>query len=113
MGQSACMSLDGADGAQLLRTDVERFCAELVNHPPAVRLRSLAALRAMLDEVMLSALAVAMTSAREEGVGLRRIAKFSAGSHEQVRRILAAAGEANAPEGRAGGDVHPADPGVR
>ncbi len=38
------------DGAQLLRADVERFCAELVNHPPAVRLRSLAALRAMLDE---------------------------------------------------------------
>ena len=94
-GQSAFMSLDGA---QLLGADVERFCAELVNHPPAVRLRSLAALRAMLDEVMLSALAVAMTSAREEGWGLRRIAKFSAVSHEQVRRILAAAGEANAPK---------------
>jgi hypothetical protein len=83
------------DVAKLLRADVERFCAELVNHPPAVRLRSLAALRAMLDEVTLSALAVAMTSAREEGWGLRRIAKFSAVSHEQVRRILAAVGEAN------------------
>jgi hypothetical protein len=84
--------------AELLRTDVERFCEELVDHPPAVRLRSLAALRAMLDEVTLSALASAMTSAREEGWGLRRIAKFSAVSHEQVRRMLAAVGEANAPE---------------
>ena len=87
------------DGAQLLRADVERFCAELVNHPPAVRLRSLAALRAMLDEVtLLAVLAVAMTSAREEGWGLRRIAKFLGVSHEQVRRMLAAVGEANALE---------------
>lgn len=84
------------DGVQLLRSDVERFCGELVGHPPAIRLRTVAELRAMVDEVTLSALASAMTSAQEEGWGLRRIAKFSDVSHEQVRRMLAALGEVNA-----------------
>jgi len=81
------------DGVQLLRSDVERFCGELVDQPPAVRLRSLAVLRAMVDEVTASELGSAMSSARDEGWGLRRIAKFSDVSHEQVRRMLAAAAE--------------------
>jgi hypothetical protein len=58
----------------------------------------LAALRVMVDQVMLSALSLAMVSARDEGWGLRRIAKFSGVSHEQVRRMLAAVGEATAAE---------------
>lgn len=35
---------------QLLRLDIDRFCRELVDHPPAVRSRTLAGLREMLDE---------------------------------------------------------------
>jgi hypothetical protein len=58
------------DGVEFLRSDVERFCRELVDHPPAVRLRVLAALRAMVDQVMVSALSSAMVSARDEGWGL-------------------------------------------
>jgi hypothetical protein len=83
-----------SDGVALLRSDVERFCGELVDHPPAIRLRILTELRAMVDEVTLSALASAMSSAQDEGWGLRRIAKFSGVSHEQVRRLLAADREA-------------------
>jgi hypothetical protein len=84
------------DGVELLRLDVERFCRELVDHPPAVRLRALAGLRGMLDEVTTSAVASAMVSARDEGWGLRRIATFSNVSHEQVRRMLAATGGSEA-----------------
>lgn len=94
-GQGDRVSLDGVE---LLRSDVERFCRELVDHPPAVRLRTLAALRATVDQVTLSALSAAMVSAQDEGWGLRRIAKFSDVSHEQVRRLLAAVGEATAAE---------------
>jgi hypothetical protein len=61
----------------------------LVDHPPAIRLRLLAELRAMVDEVTSSALASAMSSAQDEGWGLRRIAKFSDVSHEKVRQMLA------------------------
>jgi hypothetical protein len=57
---------------------------------PAVRLRVLAELRAMVDEVVLTALTSAMVSAQDEGWGLRRIASFAGVSHEQVRRMVAA-----------------------
>jgi hypothetical protein len=79
-----------ADGVAFLRADVERFCAELVDLPPAVRLRLVAELRAALDEVITAALTSGMAAAQQEGWGLRRIAKFTGVSHEQVRRLLAA-----------------------
>jgi hypothetical protein len=50
-----------------LRADVERFCGELVDLAPAIRLGTLAELRAVLDEVTSTAFASAMTSARNEG----------------------------------------------
>lgn len=77
------------DGVALLRADVERFCGEVVDVAPAVRLRMLAELRVMVDEVTLTALTSAMVSARDEGWGLRRIASFAGVSHEQVRRMVA------------------------
>jgi hypothetical protein len=86
------------DGVELLRLDVERFCRDVVDHPPAVRLRAVAGLRGMLDEVTTLALASAMASARDEGWGLRRIATFANVSHEQVRRMLAAIGGSEAAE---------------
>ncbi len=73
-----------------LRADVERFCADLVDLPPAVRLRLVAELRAALDEVTAAALTSGMAAAQQEGWGLRRIAKFTGVSHEQVRRLLGA-----------------------
>ena len=79
-----------SDGVALLRSDVELFCGELVDHPPAIRLRLLAELRAMVEEVTSPALGLAMVSAQDEGWGLRRIAKFSDISHEKVRQMLAA-----------------------
>lgn len=79
----------GSDAVGFLRADVERLCAELVDLPPAVRLRTLAELRAMVDEVTSRALSSAMVSAREEGWGLRRIGRFADVSHEQARRMIA------------------------
>ncbi|WP_131766820.1 hypothetical protein [Candidatus Protofrankia californiensis] len=80
----------GSDGVAFLRADVERFCGELVDLAPAVRLRALAELRATVYEVTSVALASAMVAAQQEGWGLRRIAAFVGVSHEQVRRTLAA-----------------------
>ncbi|MEU5869182.1 hypothetical protein ABZ815_49010 [Nonomuraea sp. NPDC047529] len=56
-----------------LRAAVDRFCREVADLAPAVRLRRLAELRAMLDEVTDAALMVAMADARGEGWGLRKI----------------------------------------
>jgi hypothetical protein len=67
-----------------LRSDVARFCGEIADLAPAVRLARLAELRAMLDEVVLQA----MADAQAEGWGLRRIGKHAGVSHEQVRRML-------------------------
>jgi hypothetical protein len=71
-----------------LRSDVERFCREIAGLAPAVRLRRLAELRVMLEELTSAALAGAMADAKAEGWGLRRIGKSAGMSHEQVRRIL-------------------------
>jgi hypothetical protein len=79
------------DGVAFLRADVERFCGELVDLPPAIRLRLVTELRAALDAVTTAALTSGMVAARQEGWGLRRIARFTGVSHEQVRRLLAAA----------------------
>ncbi|MGH3866508.1 MAG: hypothetical protein ACRDQ4_10295 [Pseudonocardiaceae bacterium] len=79
-----------SDGVAFLRADVERFCGEVAGLAPAIRLRALSELRAMLDEVSSAALVEAMASARSEGLGLRRIASFVGISHEQVRRTLVA-----------------------
>lgn len=57
----------GSDAVGFLRADVERLCAELVDLPPVMRLRTLAELRAMADEVTSQALSLAMVSARGEG----------------------------------------------
>ncbi|MGJ6969641.1 hypothetical protein ACSDR0_47960 [Streptosporangium sp. G11] len=73
-----------SDGVAFLRADVERFCAEIGDLAPALRLRLLAELGVMLDEVT----SVAMASAAE-GWGLRRIGRSAGVSHEQVRRTLA------------------------
>ncbi|MEU8378485.1 hypothetical protein, partial [Streptosporangium sp. NPDC048865] len=54
-----------------------------------VRLRRLAELRTMLEEVTGAALMVAMADARGGGWGLRRIGTSAGISHEQVRRMLA------------------------
>jgi hypothetical protein len=86
-----------ADGVAVLRADVERFCDELADLAPAVRLRLVAELRAALDEVTTAALTSGMAAAKQEGWGLRRIAAFSGVSHEQVRRVLAAPAPAPAP----------------
>ncbi|MEV8639264.1 hypothetical protein AB0395_47180 [Streptosporangium sp. NPDC051023] len=71
-----------------LRADVDRFCREIADLAPAVRLRRLAELRAMLEEVTGAALMVAMADARGEGWGLRKIGTSAGISHEQVRRML-------------------------
>jgi hypothetical protein len=67
-----------------LRSDVARFCSEIADLAPAVRLARLAELRAMLDDVTSQATA----DACGEGWGLRRIGKHAGVSHEQVRRML-------------------------
>jgi hypothetical protein len=59
---------------------------ELVGLAPAIRLRALPELLVMLDEVASAAMASAMTPAKDEGWGLRRIGTFAGVSHEQVRR---------------------------
>jgi hypothetical protein len=97
-----------ADGVAFLRADVERFCGELVELPPAIRLRLVTELRVALDAVTTAALTAGMTAAQREGWGLRRIARFTGVSHEQVRRLLAAASSNSSAEGR--GAVRPDDP---
>ncbi|MEU3306525.1 hypothetical protein ACWGSK_23565 [Nocardiopsis sp. NPDC055551] len=87
--------MDG-DAVAFVKADVERVCAEFADLAPAVRLRKLAELRAALDETLGQAAVSAMSDARSEGWGLRRIAAFSSVSHEQVRRTLAAADEGTA-----------------
>lgn len=82
-----------SDGVAFLRADVERFCAEIDDLAPALRLRLLAELGVMLDEVTSVAMASAMVAAQEEGWGLRRIGRVVGVSHEQVRRTLASAAE--------------------
>jgi hypothetical protein len=72
-----------------LRADVERFCSDLVVLAPAIRLGLVTELRAALDEVTTPALTAGMTAAQQQGWGLRRIAKLTGISHEQVRRLLA------------------------
>jgi hypothetical protein len=76
------------EGVAFIRSDVERFCAELVGSAPAIGLRRLAELRVMLDGVVAEASTAAMTDARGEGWGLRRIGRHVGMSHEQVRRLL-------------------------
>ncbi|WP_433234904.1 hypothetical protein ACQPYK_24315 [Streptosporangium sp. CA-135522] len=76
------------EGVAFIRSDVERFCHELVGMAPAIRLRRLCELRAMLDEVVVEASTTAMADARNEGWGLRRIGQHVGLSHEQVRRML-------------------------
>jgi len=83
----------GSDAVVFLQSDVERFCGELVDLAPAVRLRTLAELRSALDGVVSAAFISAMVSARDEGWGLRRIALFAGVSHEQVRRMVATVDE--------------------
>ncbi|WP_371786425.1 hypothetical protein [Streptosporangium subroseum] len=78
-----------SEGVAFLRADLDRFCREIADLAPAVRLRRLAELRAMLEEVTGAALMVAMADARGEGWGLRRIGMSAGISHEQVRRMLA------------------------
>ncbi|MEU4704584.1 hypothetical protein [Nonomuraea dietziae] len=77
-----------SEGVAFLRADVDRFCGEIADLAPAVRLRRLADLRAMLEEVTGAALMVAMADARGEGWGLRKIGTSAGISHEQVRRLL-------------------------
>lgn len=88
--------MTSSDAVMFLRADVERFCGELVDLAPAVRLRLVTELRAALDEVIAAALTSGMVAAKEEGWGLRRIAAFTGVSHEQVRRVLAASASASA-----------------
>jgi hypothetical protein len=83
------------DGVELLRLDVERLCGDLVDQPPAMQLRTLAALREMRDEVPSSALASAMVSARG---GIAPDRDVSVVSYEQVRRMLVVAGGPGAAE---------------
>jgi hypothetical protein len=83
-------SVDSNDVAAL-RADVEWFCGELVELPPAARLGLVAELRVALDEVTAAALTAGMTAAQRQGWGLRQIANHIGVSHEQVRRLLAAA----------------------
>ncbi|WP_157253711.1 hypothetical protein [Nonomuraea typhae] len=66
----------------VVRADVERFCAELVE--VAIRL---AELRVTLEGVVAAAPAQAMADARDGG--LRRIGRQVGMSHEQVRRMPA------------------------
>ncbi|WP_436778355.1 hypothetical protein [Yinghuangia sp. YIM S09857] len=72
-----------------LRSDVVRFCAELEELAPAVRLRLVEELRGALTGALDAARVEAMAAAADEGWGLRRIAAFCGVSHEQVRRLLA------------------------
>ncbi|HZD74391.1 MAG TPA: hypothetical protein VE776_10995 [Actinomycetota bacterium] len=89
-----------SDGVVFLRADVERFCGELVDLPPAVRLQLVTELRAALEEVTTAALIAGMAAAKEEGWGLRRIAVFAGVSHEQVRRLLGASSQDSAAQGQ-------------
>jgi hypothetical protein len=98
-----------SDGVAFLRADVEQFCGELVDLPPAIRLRLVTELRAALDAVTTAALTSGMVAAQEEGWGLRRIAKFTGVSHEQVRRLLATTSPNSSTEGH--GAVRPGTPG--
>ena len=77
-----------SEGVAFLRSDVGRFCGEIADLAPAIRLARLAELRAMLDEVTSQAMAAAMADALAEGWGLRRIGRHAGVSHEQVRRML-------------------------
>ncbi|MEU4232858.1 hypothetical protein AB0F17_51940 [Nonomuraea sp. NPDC026600] len=77
-----------SEGVAFLRADVDRFCREIVDLAPALRLRRLSELRAMLEEVTGAALMAAMADARGEGWGLRKIGTSAGMSHEQVRRML-------------------------
>lgn len=83
-----------SEGVAFLRSDVDRFCREIADLAPAVRLRRLTELRAMLEEVTGAALMAAMADARGEGWGLRKIGTSAGISHEQVRRMLAESGPA-------------------
>jgi len=61
-------SVDSNDVAALC-ADVEWFCGELVELPPAARLGLVAELRMALDEVTGAALTAGMTSAQRLGLG--------------------------------------------
>ena len=53
------------------------FVASFVGLAPAIRLRAQTELLAMLDEVASAAMTSAMTAAKDEGWGLRRIGTFA------------------------------------
>ncbi|MFI9598108.1 hypothetical protein [Nonomuraea sp. NPDC052265] len=78
-----------SEAVAFLRADVDRFCREIADLAPAVRLRRLAELRTMLEEMTDAALIGAMADARGEGWGLRKIGASAGISHEQARRMLA------------------------
>jgi len=85
----------GSDDLQVgdLRAEVARFCGGLDELTPETRLRTVAELRAALDEVVDGAMVAGMTAARGAGWGLRRIGDVVGLSHEKVRyRIAHAAG---------------------
>jgi hypothetical protein len=72
-------------------SDVEWACGELVDLPPVALLGLVAELRVAVDEVRAAALTAGMTAAQRLGWGLHQIANHTGVSHEQVRRLLAAA----------------------
>jgi class 3 adenylate cyclase len=96
-GTISLCGMTNSDAVAFLRADIERFCGELVELAPAVRLQLVTELRTVLDEVTTAALTAGMAAAKQEGWGLRRIAAFTGVSHEQVRRLLAASAPAPAP----------------
>ncbi|MFE4801767.1 hypothetical protein ACFRFL_44190 [Streptomyces sp. NPDC056708] len=88
-----------------LKADVARFCACLDELAPAIRLRLLVQLRAVLAEVTDAALdagmaaAKAKAKAKAEGWGLRQIGGQVGLSHEKVRYRLAQSAGRDEPAG--------------
>ncbi|MER5852889.1 hypothetical protein ABT126_39445 [Streptomyces sp. NPDC002012] len=82
-----------------LKADVARFCAGLDELAPAIRLRLLVQLRAVLAEVTDAALDAGMAAAKAEGWGLRQIGGQVGLSHEKVRYRLAQSAGRDEPAG--------------
>jgi hypothetical protein len=79
----------GVGNLEAVRTGIEQLGADLHQVPVSERLAALAALATAFDQAHSRARLEAITAARSQGWGLRRIAAAAGCSHEQIRTLLA------------------------
>lgn len=88
-GRQPCPPASCSDAVRQAAENLTALCEDLNDAPPGERLSALAALHRRLRRLRQCAQREAITTVREQGWPLRRIAAALNCSHEQVRIVIA------------------------